>query len=109
MVLLDGRAAARILRETIKQETEILKNSGKKIPHLAAVLVGDDAASQTYVAAKVTACKKVGFDSTLMQLPKGITQQALFKKIDQLNEDTAIDGFIVQLPLPAHIDEKKSS
>lgn len=103
MQLLDGKkAAAEILQEIAGKATQIKKDGGK-IPHLAAILVGRDPASQTYVNHKVTDCQNVGFKSTLLQYNSEITEQELLKTISKLNDDPDVDGFIVQLPLPAHI------
>lgn len=107
MVLLDGKATSAAIKEEIAIEVENLKKAGKKVPHLAAVLVGDDGASQTYVNAKVKACEKVGFESTLIRMPAETSEEELMKTIDDLNTNSDIDGFIVQLPLPKHIDEDK--
>lgn len=107
MILLDGKATSAAIKEEIAQSVEELKANGKKVPHLAAILVGEDGASQTYVNAKVKACEKVGFDSTLIRMPAETTEDELMAKIDELNNDDEIDGFIVQLPLPEHIDEDK--
>ncbi|MGB0404507.1 MAG: bifunctional methylenetetrahydrofolate dehydrogenase/methenyltetrahydrofolate cyclohydrolase FolD [Salibacteraceae bacterium] len=107
MTILDGKATSNAIKEEIAIEVEKLKSEGKKVPHLAAVLVGDDGASQTYVNAKVKACEKVGFESTLVRLSADTTEDELLKTIEDLNNDDQIDGFIVQLPLPKHIDEDK--
>lgn len=107
MILLDGKKTSATIREEIAIEVTKLKENNKKIPHLAAVIVGDNGASITYVNAKVKACKNVGFNSTLVQLPKQITENELLDKIDELNNNDDIDGFIVQLPLPNHIEEQK--
>lgn len=107
MILLDGKKTSATIREEIAIEVTKLKENNKKIPHLAAVIVGDNGASITYVNAKVKACKNVGFNSTLIQLPKQITENELLNKIDELNNNDDIDGFIVQLPLPNHIEEQK--
>lgn len=107
MVLLDGKATSAAIKEEIAEEVENLKKAGKKVPHLAAVLVGDDGASKTYVNAKVKACEKVGFESTLIRMPAETSEEELMKTIDDLNTNSDIDGFIVQLPLPKHIDEDK--
>ncbi|PCJ85466.1 MAG: bifunctional methylenetetrahydrofolate dehydrogenase/methenyltetrahydrofolate cyclohydrolase FolD [Flavobacteriales bacterium] len=106
MQLLDGKATSAAIKEEIAQEVEELKRVGGA-PHLAAILVGDDPASQTYVNAKVKACEKVGFESTLVRLGASVSEEELLQKIDELNNNPEIDGFIVQLPLPEHIDEKK--
>ena len=107
MILLDGKATSAAIKEEIAQQVDQLKSKGAKVPHLAAILVGSDGASQTYVNAKVKACERVGFESTLIELPADTTEDKLMETIDQLNNDDAIDGFIVQLPLPKHIDEYK--
>lgn len=107
MTILDGKATSSAIKEEIAVEVEKLKSAGKKIPHLAAILVGDDGASQTYVNAKVKACEKVGFESTLVRLPENTSEEDLLTTIESLNNNDAIDGFIVQLPLPKHIDEDK--
>jgi len=107
MILLDGKKTSAALKEEIALDVEQIKKDGKKVPHLAAILVGDDGASQTYVNAKVKACKLVGFESTLVRLPEDTTEEKLLNEIAILNIDNDIDGFIVQLPLPKHIDEQK--
>ena len=107
MQLLDGKATSEKIKEELAEEVVKIKAAGGKVPHLAAVLVGDNGASITYVNAKVKACQKVGFESSLIRLPETISEEELLKKIEELNKDTAIDGFIVQLPLPKHIDEQK--
>ena len=107
MVLLDGKKTAQDIQLEIAEKVKGLKAEGKKTPHLAAILVGGDGASLTYVNAKVKACEKVGFDSTLVHMDATTSEEDLLNKIDELNNDDAIDGFIVQLPLPEHIDETK--
>ncbi len=107
MILLDGKQTSRTIQEEIKATVAKLKATGKKAPHLAAVLVGNDGASETYVNAKVKACEQVGFASSLFRYPDTLSEEALLQKIDELNQDTDIDGFIVQLPLPKHIDVDK--
>ncbi|MBU2097605.1 MAG: bifunctional 5,10-methylene-tetrahydrofolate dehydrogenase/5,10-methylene-tetrahydrofolate cyclohydrolase [Gammaproteobacteria bacterium] len=107
MQLLDGKHTAEQIKAEIAAEVAGIKARGGKVPHLAAVLVGNDGASETYVANKVTDCKQVGFDSTLIRLPADISEQALLDQIAQLNNDPDIDGFIVQVPLPKHINETK--
>ena len=107
MIVLDGKATSAAIIDEIAVEVEKLRSAGKKVPHLAAILVGNDGASQTYVNAKVKACEKVGFESTLVDLPANTTEADLLKTIDDLNNNPEIDGFIVQLPLPEHIDEDK--
>ena len=107
MQLLDGNLCAKEIREEISEEVLSLKEQGKRVPHLVAVLVGDDGASKNYVAFKAKDCDEVGFESTVMTLPETITENDLLKKITELNNDVSVDGFIVQLPLPGHIDETK--
>ena len=107
MTLLDGKKTAAAIKEEIALSVAKLKKSGKKTPHLAAVLVGTNGASMTYVGAKVKACDLVGFESTLIELPDTTSEVALLDVIEKLNTDPSIDGFIVQLPLPKHIDEDK--
>ena len=107
MTILDGKKTAQDLKEEIKVAVSLIKKSGKRPPHLAAVLVGDDGASLTYVGSKVRSCEQVGFKSTLIRLESSITEQALLSKIKELNNDDTLDGYIVQLPLPKHIDEEK--
>jgi methylenetetrahydrofolate dehydrogenase (NADP+)/methenyltetrahydrofolate cyclohydrolase len=107
MQLLDGNLCAKEIREEISEEVLSLKDQGKRVPHLVAVLVGDDGASKNYVAFKAKDCDEVGFESTVMTLPEIITENDLLKKITELNNDVSVDGFIVQLPLPGHIDETK--
>ena len=107
MQLLDGNACSEEIRKEIKNEVEAIISTGGRPPHLAAVLVGNDGASQNYVAFKIRDCEEVGFDSTTIRMDASITEQDLLKKIGELNENAAIDGFIVQLPLPAHINESK--
>ena len=107
MQLLDGKKTANDIKEEIAQSVLEIKSKGGKIPHLAAIIVGNDGASQTYVSSKVKACQKVGFNSTLIELPEDTTEEQLLDEIELLNKDNDIDGFIVQLPLPKHIDEQK--
>jgi len=107
MQLLDGKKAAEVIFEELADEVNYRKNKGKKIPHLAAILVGSNGASLTYVNAKVKSCEKVGFNSTLVKLPETITEEKLLAEVNKLNNNPDIDGFIVQLPLPSHINEKK--
>lgn len=107
MILLDGKKTAADIKEEIALEVAEIKRSDKKTPHLAAIIVGDDGASLTYVNAKVKACERVGFESTLIRLPKDTSEEDLLNEINILNIDKDIDGFIVQLPLPEHIDEQK--
>ena len=107
MVLLNGKKTSQELKEEIAAEVAVLREQGKKVPHLAAVIVGNDGASLTYVSSKVKACEQVGFQSTLVKLPEETTQEALLEKVNELNQNLDIDGYIVQLPLPKHIDEEK--
>ncbi|WP_339881771.1 bifunctional methylenetetrahydrofolate dehydrogenase/methenyltetrahydrofolate cyclohydrolase FolD [Polaribacter vadi] len=107
MILLDGKKTAADIKEEIALEVSYLKNNGQDSPHLAAIIVGNDGASITYVNAKVKACERVGFESTLIRLPENISEEELLNEIAVLNVDNDIDGFIVQLPLPRHIDEQK--
>ncbi len=107
MILLDGKKISNQIKDEISQEVTVLKQQGKRTPHLAAVLVGNDGASLTYVGSKVKACERVGFTSSLIHLPENTTEESLLLKIDELNNDDTLDGFIVQLPLPKHIDEQK--
>jgi methylenetetrahydrofolate dehydrogenase (NADP+)/methenyltetrahydrofolate cyclohydrolase len=107
MTVLDGKKTAQDLKEEIKLSVSKIKAGGKRPPHLAAVLVGNDGASLTYVGSKVRSCEYVGFDSTLIRLEESTSEETLLKKIDELNHDDHLDGFIVQLPLPKHINEEK--
>lgn len=107
MILLDGKKTAQTLKEEIKQAVTSITDKGKRPPHLAAVLVGNDGASLTYVGSKVRACDYVGFESTLIQLEASTTEADLLKHIQDLNKNPELDGYIVQLPLPKHIDEEK--
>ncbi|MBK9593199.1 MAG: bifunctional 5,10-methylene-tetrahydrofolate dehydrogenase/5,10-methylene-tetrahydrofolate cyclohydrolase, partial [Crocinitomicaceae bacterium] len=107
MILLDGNKTSDDIKLEIAQRVEQLKSDGKKVPHLAAVIVGNNGASLTYVNAKVKACERVGFESSLIALPETISEKDLLAKIAELNNDPKIDGYIVQLPLPKHIDEHK--
>tara|TARA_R110002126_G_scaffold112105_1_gene250180 strand:- start:40761 stop:41636 length:876 start_codon:yes stop_codon:yes gene_type:complete len=107
MILLDGKKTAADIKEEIALEVSALKDQGHKTPHLAAIIVGNNGASITYVNAKVKACERVGFESTLIRLSEDISEEELLNEIAVLNVDNDIDGFIVQLPLPKHIDEQK--
>ena len=107
MELLDGKLCSEQIRREIKEEVDTIKTSGKRPPHLAAILVGDDGASQNYVSMKVKDCEEVGFGSTLIQFDANVSEEELLNKIAELNADNTIDGFIVQLPLPDHIDDNK--
>lgn len=107
MNLIDGKATAAKIKEEIAQEVERIVAGGGKRPHLAAVLVGHDGGSETYVKNKVLACEACGFKSTLIRYEDDITEEELLNCVEKLNNDNDIDGFIVQLPLPKHIDEQK--
>ena len=107
MEILDGKKISNQIKEEIAVEVAQMKERGEKVPHLAAVLVGNDGASLTYVGSKVRSCKKIGFESTLIHLPEETTEEALLQQVHDLNNDPDIDGYIVQLPLPKHIDEEK--
>jgi len=107
MILIDGKKTSGDIKDEIAIEVAKLREQGKRAPHLAAILVGDDGASQTYVNAKVKACEKVGFESTLVRFSAETSEEELMAKIDEMNNDEGLDGFIVQLPLPKHIDEQK--
>ncbi|MCH4553708.1 bifunctional methylenetetrahydrofolate dehydrogenase/methenyltetrahydrofolate cyclohydrolase FolD [Aestuariibaculum lutulentum] len=107
MTILDGKKVSNDIKEEIAVEVSNMVANGEKVPHLAAILVGTDGASMTYVNAKVKACEKIGFNSTLIDLPEETTEEVLLQKIHELNTNDDIDGFIVQLPLPKHIDEQK--
>ncbi len=107
MNILDGKKIANQIKEEIAVEVAQIQTRGEKVPHLAAVLVGNDGASLTYVGSKVRSCKKIGFESTLIHLPEETSEAVLLQKVADLNANSDIDGYIVQLPLPKHIDEEK--
>jgi methylenetetrahydrofolate dehydrogenase (NADP+)/methenyltetrahydrofolate cyclohydrolase len=107
MILLDGKKTANDIKEEIAVEVASLISAGGKKPHLAAILVGSDGASETYVNAKVKACNKVGFQSTLVRFNNDVTEEELLAEVEKINNNSDIDGLIVQLPLPKHIDEMK--
>ena len=107
MILLDGKKTSNDIKDEIAMAVNEIKKRGEKVPHLAAVLVGNDGASLTYVGSKVRACKRVGFNSTLIELTETTPEDHLLKTINDLNKNKDIDGFIVQLPLPKHINEEK--
>ena len=107
MQVLNGNEVSKKIREDIKNEVATLKAAGKKTPHLAAILVGNDGASMTYVGAKEKDCMEVGFDSTVLRFDASMTETELITEVEKINNNPAIDGLIVQLPLPKHINEKK--
>lgn len=105
--IIDGKELSQTIKDEIKKEVDEIRSKGKKIPHLAAVLIGDNTASKTYVRNKVNSCDYVGFNSTLIERDENTSEERLLEIIENLNQDEDIDGFIVQLPLPDHIDEEK--
>ena len=107
MILLDGKSASMKIKEQIAVQTASFISKGGKIPHLCAIIVGEDGASKTYVASKEKSCSQVGFKSTVIRMPEETTECELLEKVKEINEDSDVDGLIVQLPLPAHIDDKK--
>lgn len=107
MTIIDGKQLAKTIKAELAQEVAKIKEAGGKIPHLAAVLIGDNAASESYVRNKVRSCEQVGFNSTLIRQDASISEAVLLEIVEDLNQDDDIDGFIVQLPLPEHIDEQK--
>ena len=107
MIVLDGKKTSNDIKAEIAESVNEIVAKGSRPPHLAAVIVGDDGASLTYVGSKVRACKRVGFESTLIKLPETISENELLEKVNELNNDENIDGYIVQLPLPKHIDSQK--
>ncbi|AKD04572.1 tetrahydrofolate dehydrogenase/cyclohydrolase catalytic domain-containing protein [Pontibacter korlensis] len=107
MTLLDGKKTSEAIQNEIAAEVAAIKAKGGKIPHLAAVLVGNDGGSVTYVTNKVATCERIGFGSSLIRYEDTVTEEELLNKIKELNEDEEVDGFIVQLPLPKHIDTEK--
>ena len=107
MKIIDGKEISNQIKLEIKKEVDLIKSKGQRPPHLAAVIVGEDGASLTYVGSKVRSCNQVGFESTLVKLPSSITENKLIDQINLLNNNNEIDGFIVQLPLPKHINEEK--
>lgn len=107
MQILDGKKTSEDIKKEIAAKVQQMKDNGQKVPHLAAVIVGNNGASLTYVGSKVKSCQQIGFDSTLVALPEETTETELLEKIKELNEDDNLDGYIVQLPLPKHIDEEK--
>jgi methylenetetrahydrofolate dehydrogenase (NADP+) / methenyltetrahydrofolate cyclohydrolase len=107
MQILDGKLTAQAIKDELKEKVAVLRSRGQKTPHLAAILVGDNGASQTYVGAKVKSCEEIGYISTLIKYPVDISEKELLEKIADLNADGDTDGILVQLPLPKHIDEQK--
>jgi methylenetetrahydrofolate dehydrogenase (NADP+)/methenyltetrahydrofolate cyclohydrolase len=107
MKLLDGKLVSQAVKDDLKTKTSQLREKGGKIPHLAAILVGNNGASETYVASKVKSCEEIGFRSTLTRLEEQISEAELLQQIKQLNDDADVDGILVQLPLPKHISEQK--
>lgn len=107
MERIDGKKIAALVKQELADEVTRLKAEGKKIPHLAAVLIGNDPASETYVASKVKACREIGFKSTELRYSADITEEQLLEVVEKLNKDEDVDGYIVQLPLPPHISEQK--
>ena len=107
MTVLDGKKTSNDIKNEIAEKVKLLKKNGYRAPHLAAVIVGNDGASLTYVGSKVRACERIGFESTLISLEDSISEYDLLKKVNELNNDENIDGYIVQLPLPKHIDSQK--
>tara|TARA_B100000123_G_scaffold260031_1_gene226042 strand:+ start:462 stop:1343 length:882 start_codon:yes stop_codon:yes gene_type:complete len=105
--ILDGKLLSKQIKDELKFQVDNLIKSGKKAPHLAAIIVGNDGASLTYVSSKVKSCKKIGYNSSLIKLDEKISEQKLINEINKLNKNSDVDGFIVQLPLPKHINEEK--
>ncbi len=107
MNILDGKLVSKAIKESLKEKLDLLKNQNKKTPHLAAVLIGSNAASETYVSSKIKSCAEVGFISTLIRMEETVSETELVAAITSLNKDDDIDGILVQLPLPSHISEEK--
>ena len=107
MIILDGRKTSNDIKEEIAVQVQSIVSSKGKVPHLSAILVGNNGASETYIAAKVKACQKVGFKSTLIRLDESVSEEELLNEVEKINKNSDIDGLIVQLPLPKHIDEMK--
>ncbi|MBX3253803.1 MAG: bifunctional 5,10-methylenetetrahydrofolate dehydrogenase/5,10-methenyltetrahydrofolate cyclohydrolase [Chitinophagaceae bacterium] len=107
MQILDGKLVAQAVKDDLKKKVAALKQAGKKTPHLAAILVGNNGASETYVASKVKTCEEIGYASTLIRFEESVAEATLLKKIQELNDDTEVDGILVQLPLPGQISEEK--
>lgn len=106
-IIIDGKAISAVIKKEIAAEVALIKAAGGKIPHLAAVLVGHDGGSETYVTSKVKTCEEVGFKSSLIRYEADVTEEEILRKVGELNNDPDVDGFIVQLPLPKHISEQK--
>lgn len=107
MKILDGKVASDSIKEQLKRDIDSIKNKNGRVPHLAAVLVGNDGASETYIASKIKNCAEIGFKSTLIRLAKDVSEEELIDHIEKLNRDPEIDGILVQLPLPKHISDDK--
>jgi methylenetetrahydrofolate dehydrogenase (NADP+)/methenyltetrahydrofolate cyclohydrolase len=107
MLVLDGKIASAAVKASLLQQTQSLKAAGKRTPHLAAILVGNNGASETYVASKVKNCEETGFDSSLIRFEDNVTEAVLLAKISELNADPTVDGILVQLPLPKHIEDER--
>lgn len=107
MLVLDGKIASAAVKASLLKQTQALAAAGKRTPHLAAILVGNNGASETYVASKVKSCSEIGFTSTLIRFPQEVTEEELLFKLNELNDDFDVDGILVQLPLPSHISEQK--
>jgi len=107
MQILDGKIVSQAVKDTLKVKVNVLKEEGKKVPHLAAILIGSNGASETYVASKVKNCEEVGFKSTLIRLSEDVAENVLINSIEELNNDPDVDGILVQLPLPKQISEEK--
>jgi methylenetetrahydrofolate dehydrogenase (NADP+) / methenyltetrahydrofolate cyclohydrolase len=107
MQILDGKIVAQAVKDDLKQKVDAAKKQGKKTPHLAAILIGNNGASETYVAAKVKTCEEIGYHSTLIRFDNTVTEEELLKTIQELNEDDSVDGILVQLPLPKQVSEEK--
>ena len=107
MQIIDGKATAEAIKAEIAEEVRQIVSNGGRAPHLAAILVGHDGGSETYVKNKVLACERCGFESTLVRFEEDVTEEELLQCVDKFNKDESVDGFIVQLPLPKHIDEQK--
>jgi methylenetetrahydrofolate dehydrogenase (NADP+)/methenyltetrahydrofolate cyclohydrolase len=107
MQILDGKIVSQAVKDAVKEKTSLLISAGKKTPHLAAILVGSDGASETYVASKVKSCEEIGYTSTLIRLEPNIEESVLIEAIEKLNADDEVDGILVQLPLPKQISEEK--